>query len=515
MIGKKRLLVALLFGVAVPGLAPAQAPAPPSSATAPSATAPAIDQVIPAIDRHFRDFQQQAHVPGMAWAIVRGGRLVHVGTSGVLDVDARRPVDADSLFRIASMSKAFTALAILKLRDEGRLSLDALAETYVPELQGWHYPTADSPRIRVRDLLSHAAGFVTDNPWGDRQQPMPDADFTRILAEGVPFSTAPGTGYEYSNFGFALLGRIITNVSGRPFKDYIEQEIMRPLGMASTGYEVAESASDRRALGYRWENERWLEEPTMAHGAFGAMGGVQTSINDYAHWIAFLLSAWPPRDDPEAGPVRRASVRELAEGLNFPQQARRLGSVGGPCTQAVAYGMGLRVGADCDLGFTLAHGGGYPGYGSYMLLLPDQDVGIFAFANGTYAAPVAAVFDAAMELHGAGLLRPRPVPVSEALAAAYRAAGAIYQAGNVEGAGGLLAMNFLMDRSATDWARDLAGLKLVIGDCRTDAPLTPTGRLSGRFRWTCARGTLEGELLLAPTNPAGIQELHLELVPLE
>ena len=206
-----------------------------------------------------------------------------------------------------------------------------------------------------------------------------------MLAEGVPFSRAPGTGYEYSNFGFALLGRIISNVSGRPYKDYIEQEIMRPLGMASTGYEVAESPSERRAIGYRWENERWLAEPTMAHGAFGAMGGVQTSLNDYARWIAFLLSAWPPRDDPETGPVRRASVRELAEGLNFPQQARRLGSVGGPCTQAVTYGMGLRVGADCDLGFTLAHGGGYPGYGSYMLLLPDQDVGIFAFANGTYA----------------------------------------------------------------------------------------------------------------------------------
>jgi hypothetical protein len=76
-------------------------------------------------------------------------------------------------------------------------------------------------------------------------------------------------------------------------------------------------------------------------------------------------------------------------------------------------------------------------------------------------------------------------------------------------------MNFLMDRSATDWARDLAGLKLVIGDCRTDTPLTPTGRLSGRFSWTCARGTLTGEILLAPTTPAGIQELHLELVPLE
>jgi CubicO group peptidase (beta-lactamase class C family) len=79
-------------------------------------------------------------------------------------------VTADSLFRIASMSKAFTALAILKLRDEGRLSLDATAETYVPEMRGWRYPSADSPRITVRDLLSHTGGLVTDDPWGDRQQ---------------------------------------------------------------------------------------------------------------------------------------------------------------------------------------------------------------------------------------------------------------------------------------------------------------------------------------------------------
>jgi hypothetical protein len=208
-------------------------------------------------------------------------------------------------------------------------------------------------------------------------------------------------------------------------------------------------------------------------------------------------------------------VRELSEGLDFPQQGRRLGNVGNECMQAVTYGMGLRVAADCDLGTTLSHGGGYPGYGSYMLLLPDRGVGVFAFANGTYAAPVGAVFDAAMELDRAGLIPARPVPVSEALATGYRAAGAMYRSGNIDGAGGLLAMNFLMDRSAVDWARDLSGLRLVIGECRTDAPITPTGAMSGRFTWTCERGTLAGEILLAPTTPAGIQELNLDVVPLE
>ena len=242
------------------------------------------------------------------------------------------------------MSKAFTALAILKLRDEGRLRLDALAETYVPEMRSWRYPTSDSPRIRVRDLLSHVGGFVTDDPWGDRQQV---ADRGRVhracSAHGVPFTRAPQSQFEYSNFGYALLGRIVTNVSGRPYKDYIEQEIMRPLGMASTGYDISAAPQERRALGYRWENDAFAREPDMAHGAFGAMGGVQTSARDYARWVAFLLSAWPPRDGPETGPVRRSTVRELAQGLNFAAVARRPGQPES-CPQAtpMAWAFGSR-----------------------------------------------------------------------------------------------------------------------------------------------------------------------------
>lgn len=487
----------------------------PGAAQLPATAPPAFEQLLPAIDAHFLRFQREQHVPGMVWGIVRDGRLVHLGGAGVQDVETRRPAGADSLFRIASMSKAFTALAILKLRDEGRLRLDALAEEYVPELRGWRYPAADSPRIRVRDLLSHAAGLVTDNPWGDRQQPLAETDFTAMLAHGVPLSRSAGLAYEYSNFGYALLGRIIANVSGRPYDQYIREEIMAPLGMAATGYDVFASPAERRALGYRWQDEAWLREPDMAHGAFGAMGGVETSAADYARWTAFLLSAWPPRDDPETGPARRSSVRELAQGLNFPWLAQRPGATGETaCRQAAAYGMGFRVAVDCELGTALSHSGGYPGYGSYLLLFPDAGVGIFAFANRTYAAPVPAVWDAAMELHRAGLLRPRPVPVSEALAAGYRAAGAMYRAGNAAVAGDLLAMNFLMDRSAENWARDLAGLRLVIGECRTDSPIAATTAMSGRFTWTCERGSLSGELLLAPTDPPAIQELQLEVVPL-
>ena len=274
----------LLSGALLAGAAPVVAqttPAPTPAPAAPASLASRIEAAGPALDAYFQRYMAEQHVPGLVWGIVANGRLVHVRAMGSLTPeDPSRAVTPDSLFRIASMSKAFTALAILKLRDAGRLRLDALAEDYVPEMRTWRYPTSDSPRIRVRDLLSHVGGFVTDDPWGDRQTPMPDAEFTRLLRRGVPFTRAPDSQFEYSNFGYALLGRIVTNVSGRPYKDYIEQEIMRPLGMTSTGYDISAAPQERRATGWRWENDAYAREPEMAHGAFGAMGGVQTTARD-------------------------------------------------------------------------------------------------------------------------------------------------------------------------------------------------------------------------------------------
>jgi CubicO group peptidase (beta-lactamase class C family) len=475
--------------------------------TATNAPAP-IATLVPRIDAIAERYMQDAHVPGLAYGIVRQGRLEHIGTMGLQELDARRPVTAGTLFRIASMSKAFTALAILMLRDDGKLTLDALAETYVPEMRGWKYPTSDSPRLRVRDLLSHVGGFVTDDPWGDRQTVLPEADFTRMLRDGVPFTRAPGIAYEYSNFGYALLGRIVSNVSGRPYKDYIEQRIMRPLGMTDTGYDITVAPADRRALGYRWENDAFAREPDMVHGAFGAMGGVQTTASDYANWVTFLLSAWPPRDAAERGPAKRASVRELAQGLNFPQRGQRPGTNMPACTQAFAYGMGLRVAQDCDAGFTLAHGGGYPGYGSYVLLLPDHGVGLFAFANRTYAGPSGLVWDIAMELQKGAWLTSRAIPVSAALAQMYRTAQSMFMAGTIDPGRGSLASNFLMDRSETNWAAEFARLANQAGTCRTDAEVVATGALSGTFLWSCERGAINGALLLAPTNPPTIQSLR-------
>jgi CubicO group peptidase (beta-lactamase class C family) len=463
------------------------------------------------VDRIFADYALDQHVPGMVYGIVADGQLVYVRGMGVQDLDSRRPVTPDSLFRIASMTKAFTALTVLKLRDDGKLQLDALAESYIPELKAWQYPTQDAPRLRVRDLLNHTTGLVTDDPWGDRQTPLPESEFTQLLRSGVPFNNAPGITMEYSNLGYAMLGRMITNVSGHPFADTISSTLMQPLGMASTGFVADAAPREQRAQGYHWADNSWTQVQTMPHGAFGAMGGVQTSAVDYAKWVGYLLSAWPARDGADAGPVRRATVRELAQGSNFPRLRQRFGHTGADsCRQASTYGMGMIVATDCELGLTLSHGGGYPGYGSHVLLMPEQGVGIFAFTNRSYSGSSAPVWDAAVTLGRGGFFKPRTIAISTALATAYRTAATIYQQGDVSVAGEQLAMNFLMDRDVAGWRRDLASLKSAVGECDTSASLTASGALAGEFTWRCARGRVAGNLLLTPTTPPRIQALTLQ-----
>lgn len=474
------------------------------------ASAPATPDLKAAIDAHFEQFMQKSHAPGLVWGIVQGGKLAYVGALGVQDVETGEPVTADSVFRIASMSKAFTALALFKLEDEGKLSLDAPVARYVPQVKAWRYPTDDSPALTVRDLLGHTAGLGPDDPWSDRQQPMDEPAFTALLEKGLSFNQVPETSYEYSSVGYALLGRVISNVSGSRYDRYIERTFMRPLGMKASGYEIADVPAAKLAAGYRWESDALVREPAMGNGAFGAMGGIHTSADDYARWVEFLLSAWPARDGADTGPVRRALVRELAIGTSFP----RLGSrprrgAAGACSFATVYGAGFNVVRDCDLGLVLTHNGGYPGYGSSVLLMPEYGVGIFAFVNRTYAVPTGVLFDAAQALKDAGLLKPRPQAVSEALAHAYALAGAMYRAGDVKPGMEDLAVDFLMDRSAEEWGREFGKLKSAVGDCSAQGPLVSDGLRTGEFTWRCAQGSLHGSIELSPTRPPLIQSLVL------
>src|SRR3954470_21715188 len=201
-----------------------------------------LERAFPDIDRLFAQYATDAHVPGAAWGIIVDGELAHTGTAGYRDVPSKAPVTPDTVFRIASMTKSFTAMAVLELRDEGKLSLDDPAEKYVPELTALVYPTTDSPKLTVRHLLSHAEGFPEDNPWGDQQLADSDEQLSALITAGIPFSNAPAVAYEYSNFGFAILGRLVANVSrgGRAetptaaYTKYVTEHVLKPLGMVST-----------------------------------------------------------------------------------------------------------------------------------------------------------------------------------------------------------------------------------------------------------------------------------------
>lgn len=473
-------------------------------------TAPGINSLLGDVHAIFEQDRVTAHVPGTVYGIVKDGKLVFVEGLGTRDPKTGAPVDADTRFRIASMSKAFTALAILHLRDEGKIDLGAPVSRYVPETAGWSLPTKDSRAITVSDLLHHTAGFVEDNPWGDRQQVLTEAEFDAVMRSGMDFANAPGVAMEYSNYGYALLGRIVSNVSGVRHQDYIRQTIMLPLGMTSTTYDVLANPARSRAIGYRWQDGEWVREPDMRDGAFGAMGGVETTANDYAKWMAFLLSAWPADDAPETGPVRRSTVRDLVSTLSYVPPAMRSDALGPECRQSFGYGAGLRVVGDCDLGRVLTHSGGYPGYGSHMVLLPEAGVGSFVFNNATYTSLGLSNYKALLRLRRAGAIPDRPLPLSKGLSEAYALARSAWDRGSLEGVP--LANNVAPDRDLARRAREIAELKRKVGTCAAVANYKAISAMEGEFEWACTNGKVAGRVQRAPTAQLELQVIEFRLV---
>lgn len=469
-----------------------------------------LERALPAIDSLFRAFAERSRVPGIAYGIVIDGELVRVGTAGLREMASRAPVESTTVFRIASMTKSFTALAILRLRDEGKLSLDDPAERHVPELAGLRYPTTDSPRITIRHLLSHATGFPEDNPWGDRQLDATDEAMGAMMRSGIPFSNPPGIAYEYSNYGFAILGRIVANVSRMPYDDYIRANVLQPLGLTATTLEPSDVPDERLAHGYRWEDEQWKEEPPLPHGSFGAMGGMLTSVHDLGRYVAYLMSAWPPRDGPEAGPVRRASLREMQQiWRTRPARVTRARD-GSAQLNAGGYGFGLRIGQSCLFDHLVAHTGGLPGYGSIMQWLPEHGVGIVAMGNLTYtgwSGPVAQAFDL---LAATGALQPRtPVP-SPALVQAREDVSRLLNTWSDPLADSVAAMNLYLDDAKDRRQREFERIRALTGPCRNEGVFLVENALRGQWSMRCERGAVRVAITLAPTIPPKVQYLRVE-----
>jgi len=214
------------------------------------------------------------------------------------------------------MSKSFTALAILKLRDEGKLQLDDVVEKYIPALKGQGL-TKDAPLMTIRHLMTHSAGFPEDNPWGDRQLEDTEEELNILIKNQLSLSNTAGLEYEYSNLGFAMLGYIIHKVSGMTYDTYIAKNILAPLSMQGTSFEYTDVPKNVFANGYRYINDQWRKEQPLKNGIYGAMGGMITSIDMFSKYVALHEDAWPARDDAQTFPIKRSSLREMHQPAFF------------------------------------------------------------------------------------------------------------------------------------------------------------------------------------------------------
>ena len=463
-----------------------------------------LEAAFPQVTAVFENFWRDRGTPGLVFGVVIDGELALVKGFGEQNRETRAPVTPYTVFRIASMTKSFTALAILQLRDEGKLSLEDPVAKWIPEFSTFDYPTRDTAPLRIRTLLTHGAGFPEDNPWGDRQLSTSDDTLTQWLKKGLPFSTPPDTAYEYSNYGFALLGRVVARCSGVPYPEYIARHILEPLQMHASTLEPESVPTAVRATGYGRNGNQYQVIPSLPHGAFGSMGGMLVSARDLGRYVAFHLSAWPPRDDPESGPVRRSSVREM----QHPWRPS-----GFQAGRTSAYGYGLGVSQTCQFRRMVSHGGGLPGFGSYMMWLPDYGVGVFLMTNLTYTAGGAIAEQALDALRRTGALQPRELPPSPDLLAAREAIIRIWNGGDRRELERLAADNLLQDQSAADRMQQIERLQAEAGACRGAGPMKPDNLLRGGFRIPCEKAALDVYFTLAPTLPPKVQRLDFATLP--
>jgi|HubBroStandDraft_6_1064221.scaffolds.fasta_scaffold51182_4 CubicO group peptidase (beta-lactamase class C family) len=475
-------------------------------------------------------FAARGGQPGLAYGVIAGGELAHSGGCGERWLGGPPP-DADTVFRIASMTKSFTATLVLMLRDQGALRLDDPAVGYVPELGGVAPATADSQPITIRQLLTMTAGFPTDDPWGDRQQGLDPAVFAGLLAGGsVRAAWAPGTKFEYSNLGYAVLGKVVESVTGRDYARAIRAEVLGPLGLTQTGYQAADFDPAQLARGYRRDGGDWHELDPDPHGAFAPMGGIFSCVRDLARWVAGFAAAFPPGADPasDAGhPLSRAARREMQLG-----QVAITDEAAGPVTRftgpaSISYGFGLFAEDDPAFGTIVQHSGGYPGYGSQMRWHPVTGLGTVVLANGTYAHAGALAGELLSALltaqakqgreRGRYHLRgpfPGGSPWAETLAARDTVMGLLADWTD-DVAERIFAPNIELDRPLAERQAEIATLRERIGDFAADADRPAECESPAHCRWwlTGPGGTVAVQIKLAPLRQPLVQQLVLAVPP--
>ena len=465
------------------------------------------------LDSLFTKYAADKNFPSISYGLVVDDRLVHTLYSGTTNFEKNIKASALSDYHIASMTKSITAMAILKLRDDGKLSLDDPIEKYIPEARGIKTVTTDAPLITIRHLLTHMAGFPEDNPWGDRQLGRSDAWLDSMYKTGIAFSTTPGTAYEYSNLGFSTLGLIIKKVSGKTYQEYITRTIFKPLGMTQTYWDYAAVPAKQLVIGYRFENGKFVPQPLLHSGSFGAMGGLITTIEDFSKYMIFHLSAWPPHDGADNGPIKRSSVREMHHAWNFSRiWLNEKDSKGKDCPIIDSYGYGLHQYLNCDGLKIIMHSGGLPGFGSQWRILPDYGIGVVVFGNLTYAsmgAPLTAAIDSLLNW---AELEPRELPVSAILKKRKEQIVSLLPSWKNAQQSDIFADNFFDDYFVSDLQKQSEEAFKKAGKILSVSEVVAANQLRGYFIMKGEKKSIKIWFSLSPEPDPMVQAIKIEMV---
>ncbi len=256
-------------------------------------------------------------VVGGSLVLVRGDSVLGREHHGFADLATRRPTDDRTIYHWASITKTFTAISLMQLRDRGRLSLDDPVVQYVPELRMVHNPFGPMDGVTLRHLLSHSAGFRNPTwPWGGDQpwHPFEPTQWSQLVAM-MPYTevmTAPGTHYSYSNPGLIFVGRTIEALSGDDYEVYVDKNLLKPLGMLHSYFDL----TPYHLLADRSNNYEVKDGKLVTNGLdFNtgitvSNGGLNAPLQDMVKYLAFLLGKGPGASGP-VPVLARASLEEM------------------------------------------------------------------------------------------------------------------------------------------------------------------------------------------------------------
>ncbi|MFS0731155.1 serine hydrolase domain-containing protein [Curtobacterium sp. 1P10AnD] len=463
------------------------------------------------VDAVFADRVARSVAPSSVWGVFGPDGLVASGGHGDRG-DGSAP-DASTFYRIASCTKSVTAATLLTLVADDRLDLDAPVTDFVPAFRAVQLPTPDSPVPTVRMLLTMSAGFPTDDPWADRQESITDAELDTVLADGLLFDTVPGTGFAYSNLGYALLGRVVAVAAGEPYTTAATHRVLGPLGLHDTVFS-ADDANGFVVTGVRPYAGTWEPLPMTGPGAFSSIGGLFSTVADLSRWGGHLASAFS--DQPEPGPVPPADRRLMQQAMRVVPPVAVPGS-----SRPTAYGFGLFVEQDDRHGPIASHSGGYPGFSAHMRWSTRHGIGVVAFENATQAKVSQAATEALDVLLDADVAaRPATTVGVEVLPqarSAQRRVSTLLTAWDDALADRVFSPNVALDEPYERRRRHLAEATAAVGGDLAADPVEENSVAPTHLRWWLpgTSGRLRVEIRLAPLATGLVQTLTVTAEPSE